>query len=79
MVASEVKIYRITGKYVKKHQHFKFTKYVRALKPENALDKVLSGITSQKILRRKIQIVENVEVSLDECPDLYIHELSNLN
>ncbi|MCF2140139.1 MAG: 50S ribosomal protein L18a [Candidatus Lokiarchaeota archaeon] len=78
MANSEVKIYKITGKYVKKHQKFKFTKYVRALTPENALDKVLGAITSQRILRRKIEIVENTEVSLDECPDLYIRGLANL-
>ncbi|MHA1775354.1 MAG: 50S ribosomal protein L18Ae [Promethearchaeota archaeon] len=78
MVASEVKIYKITGKYVKKFQKFKFTKYVRALTPENALDKVLGQVTSQKILRRKIKIVENKEIPLEECPDQYIQQLANL-
>ena len=75
MSASEVKIYKISGKYVKLHQRFQFTKYVRALDPEDALEKVLCLVTSQHILRRKIKIIENKEITVEECPDLYIQEL----
>ncbi len=75
---SEIKIYKISGKYKKLHQYFSFTKYTRALNPEDALDKILSVVTSQRILRRKIQITENKEIPAEECPDLYMRELANL-
>ena len=78
MAKNEIKIYKISGKYVKKHQKFSFTKYTRATKPEDALEKILSIVTSQKLLRRKIQITENVVVKLEDCPDIYMHELSDL-
>ncbi|MHA1584067.1 MAG: 50S ribosomal protein L18Ae [Promethearchaeota archaeon] len=77
-MTDEIKIFKISGNYVKKHQKFNFTKYIRALTAENALDKALSIVTSQKILRRKISITENKPIKLDECPDLYVHELSKL-
>lgn len=78
MVASEVKIFKISGKYVKNFRKYAFTKYVRALTPENAYEKVISQITSQKLLRRKVTITENVAVPLDQCPDLYIQQLSTM-
>ncbi|MHA1520986.1 MAG: 50S ribosomal protein L18Ae [Promethearchaeota archaeon] len=77
-MGSEVKIYKISGKYMKLHQHFSFTKYCRAMNKEDALENILSIVTSQRILRRKIEITENVEVSAEECPDLFMKELANL-
>lgn len=72
MPESEVKIYKISGKYVKKHQKFSFTKFARALREEDAMEKVYSIVTASKILRRKITITECKVVSIDECDDLYI-------
>ena len=79
MVKEEIKTYRISGKYIKYHQRFAFTKYTRALNEENALDKILSEITSQKLLRRKIDITEITAIKLEDCPDLYIHQLSKMS
>lgn len=76
---NEIQIFKVSGKYVKYHQKFAFTKYVRAMNEDYALDKILSEITSQKILRRKIDITEITPISLDECPDQYIHQLSNMS
>jgi len=77
-MATEIQIYKISGKYLKRFQKFQFTKFVRATSEENALEKVLSVITSVKLLRRKITITETKIVSIDECDDLYIRSLSQI-
>ncbi len=79
MPEEEIKIYRISGNYVKFHQHFTFTKYVRALTEEQAVEKVLCEVTSEKVLRRKVKLTETKIVSVDECPDLFIHQLGEMN
>ena len=78
MAKNEVKIYKISGKYVKRHQKFSFTKFVRALKEEDAMEKVLSVVTSTKILRRKITITECITVPKEECDDNYIRSLCEM-
>lgn len=75
---SEIKIFRIEGTYYKKFKKYLFRKEVRALKEEDALEKVLSQITSIGILRRQIKIQEIREISLQECEDYLIRELSSL-
>ena len=71
-----IKIYRIVGTYRKKHKKYLFRKEVRAMNEENALEKVLSRVTSIGILRRQINIQEIKEISLEECTDYLIRELS---
>ncbi|MFX1570671.1 MAG: 50S ribosomal protein L18Ae [Promethearchaeota archaeon] len=73
---SEIKIYRITGNYNKNHKKYLFRKEVRALKEEDAIEKVLSQITSIGIFRRQIKIQEIKEISLEEAQDYLIRELS---
>jgi ribosomal protein L20A (L18A) len=73
---SEIKIYRIIGNYRKKHKKYLFRKEVRALKEEDALEKVLSQITSIGIYRRQINIQEVKEIALEEAQDYLIRELS---
>lgn len=73
---SEIKIYRIIGNYNKNHKKYLFRKEVRALKEEDALEKVLSRITSIGIYRRQINIQEVKEITLDETQDYLIRELS---
>ncbi len=80
---SEVKVFRVTGTMLISHDRFpqrrKFTLYVRALKPEDALEKVYSELGSRHKLRRKHIKVEDVkEVSLEEVDDLHIIRLSAL-
>jgi ribosomal protein L20A (L18A) len=74
----EVKIFKISGSYKKKHQYFNFTKYARALKQEDALEKVFTIVTGDRILRRKIKILEISEVDAESCPDLYMKALSEI-
>ncbi|MHA1931365.1 MAG: 50S ribosomal protein L18Ae [Promethearchaeota archaeon] len=73
---SEIKIYRIIGNYNKKFKKYLFRKEVRALKEEDALEKVLSQITSIGIFRRQINIQEIKEITLEESQDYLIRELS---
>jgi ribosomal protein L20A (L18A) len=73
---SEIKIYRIIGNYRKNFKKYLFRKEVRALKEKDALEKVLSQITSIGIYRRQIKIQEIKEISLEESQDYLIRELS---
>ena len=74
---SEIKIYRIIGNYKKNFKKYLFRKEVRALKDEDALEKVLSLITSIGIYRRQINIQEIKEITLEESQDYLIRELSD--
>ena len=73
---SEIKIFRIIGNYKKNHKRYLFRKEVRALKEKDAIEKVLSQITSINIYRRQINIQEVREISLEESQDYLIRELS---
>lgn len=73
---SEIKIYRVFGNYSKKFKKYLFRKEVRALKEEDALEKVLSQITSIGLFRRQINIQEVKEITLEESQDYLIRELS---
>ncbi|UCD00550.1 MAG: 50S ribosomal protein L18a [Promethearchaeota archaeon] len=73
---SEIKIFRIIGDYKKNQKKYLFRKEVRALKEEDALEKVLSQITSIGIYRRQINIQEIKEIPLEESQDHLIRELS---
>jgi len=75
-MSNEIKIYRIVGTYYKKFKKYLFRKEVRALKEKDALEKALTQITSIGILRRQIQIKEIKEISVEECEDYLIRELS---
>ena len=74
---SEIKIYRIIGNYRKNHKKYLFRKEVRALKEEDAIENVVSQITSIGLFRRQINIQEVKEIKLDESQDYLIRELSN--
>jgi ribosomal protein L20A (L18A) len=73
---SEIKIFRIIGNYKKNHKKYLFRKEVRALKEKDALEKVISQITSIGIYRRQINVQEVKEISLEESQDHLIRELS---
>ncbi len=80
---SEVKIFRVKGRMLLSHDRFpewrNFTIYVRALKPEHALERVYSELGSRhKLRRRHIKIEEVKEVPLEEVEDLTIIRLSQL-
>ena len=73
---STVKIYRIIGNYKKDHKKYLFRKEARALKEEDAIEKVLCQITSIGIYRRQITIQDIKEITLAESQDYLIRALS---
>ena len=83
MAGGEVKVFRVEGEMLIAHDRYpewrKFTKYVRALKPEHAVERVYSELGSRHKLRRKhIRVLRVEEVPLEEVDDLYIIRLSGL-
>ncbi|GAB6147635.1 50S ribosomal protein L18Ae [Stetteria hydrogenophila] len=80
---SEVKIFRVSGRMLLSHDRFpewrKFAVYVRALKPEHALERVYSELGSRhKLRRRHIKIDRVEEVPLEEVEDLTVIKLAQL-
>jgi len=82
-MSNDVKIYRITGLMLIAQDRLprwqKFTAEVRALKPEHAIEKVVSELGSRhKVKRSNIKIVKVEEISLDEVQSKYIKDLSTI-
>ena len=81
---SEVKIFKVIGKMMISHDKFpewrKFEIYVRAVKPEHAIEKVYSDLGSRhKLKRYQIKISEVKEVPLEEVEDLNLIRLAQLD
>ncbi len=82
-MAVNVKIYRVTGRMLISHDRLptwqKFSIEVRAVKPEDAVEKVLSELGSRhKLRRRHIRIEEIKEISLEEVKTPEIRALAKL-
>jgi len=82
-MGNDVKIYRITGLMLiaqdKLPRWQKFIVEVRAIKPEHAIEKVVSEIGSRhKVKRSNIKIVKVEEISPDEVQSKYIKDLSTI-
>jgi len=80
---SDVKIYRVEGLMLISHDRFptwqKFSKEVRALTPEQAIEYVYSVLGSNHKLRRKhIKILSVKEISLEEVKDRKVAVLSTI-
>jgi len=75
---SEVKIFRVTGFYTKKRVRYLFRKDVRAIKEQDALEKVISLITSVGLYRRQIKIDEVKVIKPEETTDMLIREISSM-
>ncbi len=78
---SEVKIFKVEGYMLISHDRYptwqKFSKEVRALTKEQAIEHVYSVLGSNHKLRRKhIKIASVKEISLDEVKDRRIATLS---
>ena len=61
----EVKVYRITGRMMLAHDKLpewrKFSIEATAVKPEHAVEKILSELGSRHKLRRKHIVIEKIE------------------
>jgi len=83
LVLSEVKFYRVSGRMLLSHDKMpfwqKFSIEVRALKPEHAVEKVLSELGSRHKLKRYHIVIERVEeISEDEVTRLELLQLAKL-
>ena len=73
----EVKIFRIEGAVTKSGYFMPFSKDVRAVKSENALEKIYANLGSQhKVKRFHVKITSVKEILLEETEDTTIRELS---
>jgi ribosomal protein L20A (L18A) len=75
---SQVKIFRIAGHYKQMHRTFSFCKDLRALTKEQALEQILSTVTSQGFFRRQVKIDDVKEIKPEECKDYVIKYLNDL-
>lgn len=62
----EVKVYRVTGKITKPNFRTVFQKEIRAVKPEDAVEKILKNLGSKHRVKRYYIKIENVEEITDE-------------
>jgi large subunit ribosomal protein LX len=74
---SEVKIFRITGEIRRPDWVSSFRKDLRALKPEDAIEKIYKELGSQhKAKRHQIKIASVEEITLEMTDNPIIRELS---
>ncbi len=57
----EVKVYRVTGKITKPNFRTVFQKDIRAVKPEDAVEKIMKNLGSKHRVKRYYIKIENVE------------------
>ena len=72
---TKVKAFRVEGEYTKAHQKFVFRKEKRAITKEDAIELVLSEITSIGIYRRQVRNLKVTELKKDEIRDPLIQQL----
>jgi len=73
---SEVKVFRITGKIDKPNWKTNFRKEVRALKSEDAVEKIYKELGSKHRAKRfQIKILEVKEISPEEVTNPIIKKL----
>jgi len=74
---SEVKVFRVTGKMVKPNLKTTFRKEVRALKPEDAKEKIFMELGSKHRAKRfQIRILKVEEVPPEEIENPLIRKLT---
>jgi large subunit ribosomal protein LX len=72
-----VKIFRIEGVITKPNNVMRFSKEIRAVKREDALEKIYADLGSHhKVKRVHVKIASIKEISLDEAVDPVVRELS---
>ncbi len=74
---SEVKIFRVKGEINKPDNKMNFSKDVRALKPEDAVEKTYTDIGGQhKVKRFYMKVTSVEEIKKDEVKDQIVRALS---
>ncbi len=73
---SEVKVFRVVGKIAKPNYRTDFRKEIRALKPEEAVEKVYMDIGSKhRAKRSQIKVLKVEEIGLEEVSDPTIKKM----
>lgn len=73
----EVKIFRVEGEILSPNYRTTFSKDVRALKPEHAVEKVYMELGSQHRVKRVHMKLHSIkEITWEETEDLLIRDLS---
>jgi len=74
---SEVKVYRVIGKISKPNFQTSFKKEMRALKPEEVVERVYKEMGSKhRVKRFQITILKVEEIKADEITDLTVRKLA---
>ena len=74
---SEVKVFRVTGKIRKPNFQTEFRKEVRALKPEDAVEKVYMELGSKhRVKRFQIRISQVEEISPEEIENIIVKKMT---
>lgn len=74
---SEVKVFRVIGEIKKPNFETEFRKEVRALKPEDAVEKVYTELGSRHRVRRyQMKISKVEEVSPEEIKDALLKKMT---
>ncbi|MBT8171368.1 50S ribosomal protein L18a [Candidatus Bathyarchaeota archaeon] len=74
---SEIKVFRVVGKIRKPNFQTDFRKEVRALKPEDAIEKVYMLLGSKHRVKRFQIIISKVEeISLEEIENIIVKKLT---
>jgi large subunit ribosomal protein LX len=73
---TEVKVFRVVGKITKPNYKADFRKEIRALKPEEAVEKVYNEIGSNHRAKRvQIKVLKVEEIGLEDVSDPTIRKL----
>jgi len=74
---SEVKVFRVIGEIRKPNFQTDFCKEVRALKPEDAVEKIYMELGSKhRVKRFQIKVVKVEEISLEEIESPLVKKLT---
>ncbi len=73
---TEVKVFRVVGKIAKPNYQTDFRKEIRALKPEEAVEKVYMEIGSKhRAKRSQIKVLKVEEIGFDDVSDPTIRKM----
>jgi len=74
---SEIKVFRVTGKIDKPNWRTDFKKEIRALKPEEAVERIYKEMGSKHRAKRfQIKILKVEEIGIEEITDPVVRKLT---
>jgi len=74
---SEIKVFRVVGRITKPNFQTDFRKEIRALKPEEAVERICKEIGSKhRVKRFQVKILKVEEISREEITDPTVRKLT---